>query len=615
MLIELAIKNFAIIDDIRISFSKGLSVLTGETGAGKSIIIEAVNLLLGGRVTGDLVRTGEENAELEAFFEIDPESTAGQIMKSQEIDPLEGLMIRRIISCRGRHRLFINSRQSTMHILKRVTENLAGISSQHAHQGFLKQDRHLDILDRFAGTYPLRLQVGKLYDKFCLLEEEILTLKSGIKKTVKDNAFLKFQLSEIEDAGILPNEDKKLEIEKTRLKNSFEIADTVNGAVNEIYLKENSIIEQLGIIKDKFLKYGAIDFVLDKKAERISHTILDLEDLAEELRNYAPTIELDPMVLEKTEARLDLIQKLKRKYGGDLETLFIKYNDLKNQLSDTEEIKKRIDELKKKADQILIRLHEKATVLSDKRKLAGKRLGFLVETELKDLEMDHAGFIVAINSLESLEKQKAESNQEYGFASSELKNQKFINGKENHIKKEKLPCHDHNFKRNQGYSTARIKYSATGIDRVSFLMSPNPGEEPRPLSRIASGGELSRVVLALKAILSHTESLETLIFDEVDAGIGGKVSEKVGIKLKNLASNYQVICITHLAQIAKYGTSHFKITKNIINGRTSTSIAPLTDKQDRIQEIARMIGGEKITDVTMNHAAEMLKTGHTTDEM
>lgn len=599
MLLELAIKNFAIIDDIRISFSKGLSVLTGETGAGKSIIIEAVNLLLGGRVSGDLVRTGEENAELEAFFEIAPDSAAAQILKTQEIDPSEGLMIRRIISCHGRHRLFINSRQSTMHILKRVTENLAGISSQHAHQGFLKEKNHLDILDRFAGIFPLRLEVGNLYNKFSLLEKEISKLKASIKQTVKDNAFLQFQLSEIEDAGILQHEDETLEIERKRLKNSSEIADTVNRAVNEIYLKENSIIERLGIIKNDFEKQGAIDPVLEKKADKISQAVLELEDLAEELRAYTSTIELDPSVLEKTEARLDLIQRLKRKYGGTLETLFIKYGDLKKQISGTEETKKRINELQKNADHILAELHGKALILSEKRKLAGKRLGSLVEAELKDLEMNHAGFIVSVSPLEP------RSDQEDVCNSPELKNPESARWK-NSMKKGNAPDPNPTFETNRQDCAPGMNCSATGLDRVSFLMAPNPGEAPRPLTRIASGGELSRVVLALKAILSHTESLETLIFDEVDAGIGGKVSEKVGIKLKNLASNYQVICITHLAQIAKYATSHFKITKNVVNGRTSTSIVCLADKQDRIKEIARMIGGEKITAATMNHAEEML---------
>ncbi len=557
MLIELSIKNFAIIDDIRISFSRGLSVLTGETGAGKSIIIEAVNLLLGGRVSGDLVRTGEENAELSAFFEIDPDSSAAKIMEDQEMDPSEGLMIRRIISSNGRHRLFINSKQSTMHMLKLVTKNLAGISSQHAHQGFLKQDNHIDILDQFAGIFPLRREVGRLYNKFSMLESRIAELKENLEKNDNDNEFLKFQIDEIEDAEILPKEDEKLEKQKKRLKNSSEIVNAVNRSINALYLTDNSIIEQLGLVKNDLEKIDDLDPVLGEKTEKISMTVLELQDLAEELRTYASTIELDTAALEKTETRLDLVQKLKRKYGGSLESLFLKYDELKKKISSTRETKKEIDQLTKDAENILNDLHEKSLALSEKRKAAGQNLGFLVEAEFNDLEMDGAGFSISIEPL------------------------------------------------NQ-FPAENIKYSAKGIDKVCFLMSPNPGEEPRPLNRIASGGELSRVVLALKAVLSETESLETLIFDEVDAGIGGKTSEKVGIKLKNLALDYQVICITHLAQIAKYGTSHFRIKKSVVNGRTSTAIFPLKNRKDRINEIARMIGGEEITPATINHAEEML---------
>ncbi len=558
MLIELSIKNFAIIDDIRISFSRGLSVLTGETGAGKSIIIEAVNLLLGGRASGGLVRTGEENAELSAFFEIDPDSNAAKIMADQGMDTAEGLMIRRIISSGGRHRLFINSKQSTMHMLKLVTKNLAGISSQHAHQGFLKQDNHIDILDQFAGIVPLRREVGRLYNKFSMLENRIAELKEDLEKNDNDNEFLRFQIGEIEDAEILPKEDEKLEKQKKRLKKSSEIVNTVKKSVNALYLAENSIIDQLGLVKNDLEKIDDLDPVLGEKTEKITMTVLELQDLADQLRTYASTIELDPAALEKVELRLDLVQKLKRKYGGSLESLFVKYDELKKKISSTVETKKEIDQLTGAAADVLKDLHEKAFDLSAKRKAAGKKLGFLVEAEFKDLEMDDAGFSISIEPL------------------------------------------------NQ-FPSENIKYSAKGIDKVCFLMAPNPGEEPRPLNRIASGGELSRVVLALKAVLSETESLETLIFDEVDAGIGGKTSEKVGIKLKNLAIDYQVICITHLAQIAKYGTSHFRIKKSVVNGRTSTSIFPLKGRKDRINEIARMIGGEEITPATLNHAEEMLE--------
>ncbi|MEA1967336.1 MAG: DNA repair protein RecN [Thermodesulfobacteriota bacterium] len=583
MLEELSIKKFAIINDIRISFSRGLSVLTGETGAGKSIIVEAVNLLLGSRASADLVRTGEESAELEALFEIDLNSSAASLMEEQGLDPLEGLMIRRIISASGKHRVFINSRQSTMQFLKLVTENLAGISSQHAHQGLLKEENHLDILDRFAGTYPLRNQVKEIFNELVPLKKKLLDLKAGVDKTNEENLFLIFQIKEIEDARILPNEDKELESEKNRLKNGAEIFEAVNRACEEIYSKENSIIEKLGIIKADFEKYETIDPLLVKNGEKISQTLFELEDLAEELRSYAAAIELDPQALEGTEARLDLIQKLKRKYGPTLEDLFFKHEELKKKLASTENIEQKIEELEQRSELLLRDLSEKSLSLSKKRKKAGKELGSLVENELKELEMAQTRFTVSIVC------EKADAEKGY-FCKNEVENPGAGKGD---IKGDIT-------------TSDGIKIRKTGIDRVAFLMAPNPGETPKALSRIASGGELSRVVLALKAVLSETESLGTLVFDEVDAGIGGKTSEKVGRKLKKLSSKYQVICITHLAQIAKYGTSHFEISKSVLNERTSTSITPLTDQDKRVKEIARMIAGEEITPATLAHASEML---------
>jgi len=566
MLSELAIKNFAIINDIRISFSNGLSVLTGETGAGKSIIIEAVNLLLGSRASSDLVRTGEDHAELEAVFDIDPASAAGSIMKEQDMDPGEGLMIRRIISTNGRHKVFINSRQSTMQLLKQVTHNLAGISSQHAHQGLLNQDTHLYILDRFAKTYQLRRQVTAGYNELVPMIKELKDLKTGIEKTAEENEFLQFQILEIEEAALLPEEDKILEQKRFSLKNGSEILDSTNRAVHWLYSKENSVIETLGTIKADFEKKGVIDPELLYKAEKVGQAIFDLEDLTDDLRSHAKTIELDPEVLDRTEARLDVIQKLKRKYGGTLETLFATYDDLKQQLASTETMAGRIKELDKKSIHLSKNLAEKALLLSDKRKKAAKTLAKLAENELKELEMVGTRFTVLLKQPQ---------------ATPEKNNLLCVNGR---------------------------TISSTGIDTASFLMAPNPGEEPRPLNRIASGGELSRVVLALKAILSETESLGTLVFDEVDAGIGGKTSEKVGQKLKNLSARYQVICITHLAQIAKYGTSHFNIKKSVTDNRTSTSITALETQKERINEIARMIGGEEITQATLVHAKEMLTT-------
>ncbi len=565
MLSELAIKNFAIIDDIRISFSRGFSVLTGETGAGKSIIIEAVNLLLGGRAASDLVRTGEKIAELEATFEIEPGSPAARIMADQDMDPAEGLMIRRVIAASGKHKVYINSRQSTMQLLKEVTCNLAGISSQHAHQSLFNEENHLSILDRFAKTQAMAAEVRQLYNALTPLVRQIHELTAGADQMDQENDFLRFQIEEIKGANIRADEDELLQNERLRLKNGTEILTCVTAAIDELFTREDAILERLGRIRNDLEKRSALDPALDQIAGKASQALFDLEDLAEELRIYTSRIDLDPEHLDKTEERLDLIQRLKRKYGGTLEQLFQRYADMQSRLERTDNVAQRIAGLEKKAEQLAATLREKALTLSEKRRAGAEILGRLAEKELGELEMGNSRFVVFM---------------------------------------------DHTPADETGYFTVDgRRITPTGMDRVSFLISPNPGEEPRPLSRIASGGELSRVVLALKAILSRTEELGTLVFDEVDSGVGGRTSDKVGKKLRALADTYQVICITHLAQIARFGTSHFRIEKKVHNGRTATAITPLADMESRVAEIARMIGGEKITSATLAHAREMLSMG------
>ena len=578
MLRELAIKNFAIIDDIRISFSSGLSVLTGETGAGKSIIIEAVNLLLGGRASADLVRTGEESAELEAFFEIPPDSGAAKIMKSREMNPEEGLIIRRIISISGRHKIFINSAQATIQLLKLVTENLASISSQHAHQGLLKEDNHLDILDRFAGTWPLRNEVYQMYHELIPLGKEIAKIRESMERLSEENDFLKFQINEIQSAKIKADEDIKLEAERNRLKKGTEIFETMQAAMDVIYTKEESVLERLGSIRAGFERHSEVDVSLVPIVEKLSRTMFELEDINEELRVMAERIDLSPEILEETEARLNDIQKLKRKYGSDtLNELFAFYENLKDKISGTENMTQKIKVMEKKEAKLSTKLGAKAISLSSKRKSAAKKLSRLAEDELKELDMGDTLFQIDLSHVPvPVRAVKDKSSQGFGPDPAS------ING---------------------------LKIFATGIDKVSFLIAPNLGEALKPLIRIASGGELSRVVLALKAILSETESLGTLVFDEVDAGIGGRTADKVGRKISRLAQTYQVLCITHLAQIAKYGTTHFKIEKQVNNRRTATSITPLLSPEDRTKEIARMMGGDTITEATLAHASELLENG------
>ena len=565
MLHALVIKNFAIIEDLRIEFGSGLSVLTGETGAGKSIIIQAVNLLLGSRASADLVRTGKENAELEAVFDIAPDSHAAQLMADQDMDVEEGLIIRRVVSAEGKSRIYVNSRQTTLDFLKQVTRNLAGVSSQHAHQGLLKEDQHLDILDEFARTFDLRNDVAALFRQIIPLKKEIAELKAGKEKAEKELELLQFQVDEIESADIQPGEDEELVQRRDQLQNAGQIFETVNGAVHNLYDREGSVLDELSGMSARFGRFGDTDENLGALARRLDEISYELQDLVSELRSFAAGVDLDPQSLDQVDQRLDQITRLKRKYGGSIDTIFEQYRNMADNVVDIKGLEGRIVQLEQKQEKLVDKIRQKAKALSMRRQKEALALARLAKAELAGLEMGRARFEVDFST-------------EPGDDPDEL-----------------VTADDE-------------KIFSTGMDRVRFLLTPNPGEAPKPLAKIASGGELSRIVLALKAVLCRDHSFETLIFDEVDAGIGGATSDKVGLKLKELGRVQQVICITHLAQIARYGNHQFRITKQVSDGRTATRITPLTCQEDRVKELARMIGGSRITDATLAHAKELLDT-------
>nr|CBX27809.1 hypothetical protein N47_C18670 [uncultured Desulfobacterium sp.] len=564
MLCELSIRNFAIIDDLHIRFSDGLTVLSGETGAGKSIIINAVNLLLGSRATSTLVRTGEEAAELEALFEIIPESKTAKLMKEQDYDPADGLLIRRIISKNDRHRIYINGRLSTIQILGSITENLVSISGQHAHQGLLKEEQHLLILDQFAGLVPIRNELFELYHEMIPVAKKLKELKSVKDRQAEQIDYLSYRKKEITDAAIKQDEDTTLESDRIRLKNIEAIFEAVNNSVEELHSMRGAVIERLADVRKNLEKAGKLDPALSSKAESIEQAAYNIEEISNELRNYLVKIQTDEKELEAIEARLDLINKLKRKYGGSVQAIFEKLEETEKELSGIENIAENICETQKKLDEMHKQLDACAKLLSGKRKENAKKFAAKVEKELSTLKMSGTKFEV------SLQAQPASSGVDSIF------------------------------------SADGCIVNETGIDNAVFMIAPNVGEALKPLSAIVSGGELSRTILALKALLAETKTVETIIFDEVDAGIGGAVAEVVGRKMASLAKNYQIICITHLARIASFADHHFRISKHVADGKTKTVITPL-DKNERIEEIARMLGGEKITDATIAHALEMLE--------
>ena len=563
MLQELSIRNFAIIEDLTIRFESGLTILSGETGAGKSILINAVNLLLGSRVSAGLIRTGADQAELEALFNITPDSHVARVMAEQGYEAHEGLLVRRVISRHDRHRIYINDRMATMHMLGTITANLASISGQHAHQGLLKEEEHLFILDQYGGLLDLRRQYLETYQRLLPLVDRERELRGRQLRQSEQMELLQFQRNEIEAADIEPDEDQALEKEHTRLKNGQLLQDTVRNCVDELYGLDGAVFERLGQMGKALAKCAAIDAPLRESTDAMEHLAYGAEDLAANLRNYLNRLDLDPRQLDTVEERLDQLNKLKRKYGGSIDAVLAHAADVQRQLEEIGNIDSAIADAERACKEVHGDLCGLAETLARKRKSAASKLARAVEGELDSLKMVGTRFAVELTRMPA-----SEDTDPY------------------------LCC-------SNGYLTD------CGMDRAAFMIAPNVGEVIKPLAAIASGGELSRVVLALKAILAQNESLETVVFDEVDAGIGGGAAERVGKKLAGLSDYHQILCITHLPQIAKYGRHHYRIEKRVDQGRTRTAIT-LLDPGERVEEVARMLGGEAITPTTLDHAREML---------
>lgn len=564
MLLELFIRNFAIIDDLKISFSDGLTILSGETGAGKSIIISAISLLLGSRATAGLIRTDCETAELEALFHVPPQSRAFPVLTDMEIDVSEGLAVRRVISRNNRHKLYINGRISTTRVLNQITRHLAGISSQHAFQELLNEEQHLLILDQFAGTMKEREKLALSYHEILPLIAQLKDLKTQQAVQQEQMERYEYERNSILSAQILPGEDENLDSERAVIKNAELLFQLVHGCVDELYNSENSIVSRLGSVRKRLDQAGRLDKQLSEKNKGIMDASYHLEDIAGELSNYLNRITFDGSRLDEIEERIDTLKRLKRKYGGSLHAVSAHLESTENKMAQVRNLSGQIAELKNKLAMQHQNLSTQAKNLSEKRKEAAAKLARKVEFELSTLKMSGTRVEVLLQK--------------------------------NAVKKTTDPF----------LTTEGMEITENGIDRAEFLIAPNVGEALKPLTNIASGGELSRVVLALKVILTQKEPVGTVVFDEVDSGIGGGVAEIVGEKLSNLADYHQIICITHLAQIAKFGNHHFKIAKQVDSGRTRTIIERL-DETERVDEIARMLGGMQITPTAIDHALEMLK--------
>ncbi len=561
MLVLLTISDFAIIQHLETPFKKDLNILSGETGAGKSIIISAVNLILGGRASGDLIRTGCGEARVEALFSLPKNSTIQELLEPLDI-PFEGeILIKRIISKEGRNRITINGSTVTLQMLSSVGPRLISVSGQHEHQVLLRPDDHLSLLDDFGGLGEERRALNKAFGEYQTQRKVFRKLEIDILEGEQRQELKKFQMEEIERANIQPGEDQLLEEERKRLRYAEQLLVIIGQTYDALYENENAILSRLAHCARDMEKGTDLDQRFFPVAKTLNTSRAELEDAAMALRDLQKGISVDPARLEEVDERVQFLHELKRKYGSTLEAVL----EFKGKLSDSiENLDRKRAELKQ-VDTGLKELEKTmkkmARALSQKRRNAAKAFEKAVTGELDHLDMGGTRFEVRFQ-------------QENGTM-------------------------------NPGVEGPEDGLGADGYDRIEFMLSPNLGEALRPLSKIASGGELSRIMLAMKTILASTISVETIIFDEVDAGIGGATAEVVGEKLNSLANYHQILCITHLPQIASKGATHFQVEKSVVEGRTQTGIWEL-GREERVKEIARLLGGKVITPQAVAHAREML---------
>jgi DNA repair protein RecN (Recombination protein N) len=572
MLSILRVRQLAIIDELEVVFGPGLNVLTGETGAGKSILIDALQLVLGARARPELVRTGAAQAEVEALFDVGRQPQVLARLRAAGIEAPDGeLLIRRVVNAQGRSRAYVNGTLATSTQLAGLAAGLADISSQHEHHSLVDPATHLDYLDAFGGLEGLRAQVAEAYRELQARAQTLAEAEKRARGREEREDVLRFQIREIAELDPRVGEIAALSAERERLRHADKLARAAGAAEDALYARDGAICEELAHLASKIAEAAQIDPRLSGAASAIDAARAQLEEAARELGHYARGVMLDPERLVEVEERLHRLARLARKYAGgaseNVEEAILAYRArAEAELAALAEAEERIAEAEAAHSEALARAAALARELSAKRRRAAGELGVAISEELGSLGMGGAQVQVRVAPLEG------------------GRGETIVDG-------------------------ARL--SASGIDRAEFLIAPNKGEEARPLRKIASGGELSRAMLAIKRVLSGLVLAERgpaglYVFDEVDAGVGGAVAEVIGRKLKEVARHHQVICITHLAPIAVYAERHFLVRKDVIGERTRSSIVALSEGE-RIEEIARMLGGITITQKTRDAAAELLR--------
>ncbi len=549
MLVSINLINFAIIDNLALSFEPGLNIITGETGTGKSIIVNSLNTLLGDKINTDLIKSGCEESHLEALFDISDKSDIKALIDRYGLISMDDeLLIKRVISKNGRSKNYINGNIVTLNLLKEVAGNTIDIFSQHEHQSLMNEKKHIELLDEYCQLSSLKINYENVFKEYSENKKKLNELIENKNRDVEKEQFLKFQLDEIDRADLSNGEDVELEKERKILSNSQLILSNLTNSYNLMYEDEDSILSKLNVVKTNLEEVKNVDESLIETFDLIERSIIELQESSYQLRNYLGNISFKHDKLETIEDRLHLINDLKRKYGDTIEKIIEKREAYREEINNILNYEEKVSNLEGTVREIGIIANDKALHLSGVRKKQAKELEIKIEKSLNEVGIKDARF-------------------EIHFDEKEI--------------------------------------GIDGIDDISFKFSANPDQEVKRLKSIISGGELSRIMLVLKEALTSEADRSTLVFDEADSGIGGAVAESIGKKIKNLSCKNQVICITHLAQVAKFSDNHFKVEKNI-KDETTNVVVKLLNKQERIEELARMISGSDISKKTYELAEELI---------
>ncbi len=551
MLNHLSVKNVAVIDKLEISLNGGMSVLTGETGAGKSIIIDSINMISGDRANKDLVRFGEEKAVVEAVFEANASARAILEENDIELDDNQIIISRRVTSD-GKSVARVNGSVVTLSLLRDIADCLINIHGQHDNQALLTPHKHINFLDDYAGDGELLEAYCGLYAKMRETEKKLAALETDEREKSRRIDLLEYQIKEIESASLTAGEDEDLKEQRDIAANAEKIKSAVGAAYENLYENDSapSAYDSLSLAVNALSEISELNPKIKEVYDTVTEAVYSLEDAAHELKEFGESVDFDETALNEIEERLDLISKLKRKYGNTIPEILKFLANAKAELNDIQLGDERAAQLQSELKDLTEKLRTAGGKLSAARRAAAAELEERIEESLHELNMEKAKFRVEVE-----------------------RNGEFL---------------------------------ANGMDRVEFLISANPGEPPKPLAKIASGGELSRVMLAIKSILADSDEVETLIFDEIDTGVSGNTALKIAKKLKEIGTKKQVICITHLPQLTAAADTHYLITKNTDGPLASTTLCEL-DENGRMAELARIIDGGKASELAIEHAREMLK--------